>query len=470
MNISMKQLLIEAKANSEKASKGLKIIQNKKVWISAVKEKGAIVFKKATRKSDSVDVAEYALNSNKMLVGYWLDDGTVYDRPMFVPGTIRLGNLKLEAKEIKIYLNKGDKPPKGKKAVKGPKGGTYFMGTPQEKKTKDNDKKPASNTKYNKFRDQEKKADKIEKDMFSNIFKKTNDYMKSKATSKKTTPKKAETKGALPEKQANAFIKHIEDKLSWNGAQVTDNKDGTFTYNCYAGQSVSKDIKDAAKKVGFDVSVKPIEVDRGAPDHEYLIKVNSTTANSHKNSSMYTNQGPTKKLAPKTSAFSQDKFMTSIGVHPDINKRKLDTAEDKKIINGFNKIINDTNMSILANVNIPYIVKVAPNTFVYKDDDLARHNMNVKKTLQKTGKNTYKISFDKDDFINTYKNFTNTAPNKLPKLDFDFQAKGWDDFKYKLYGWEEKQGRAIENKLFNAQNDATYSDNPTRQIKPKKGK
>ena len=241
---------------------------------------------------------------------------------------ISLKKLLTEAKEVKIYLNKGDKPPKGKKAVKGPKGGTYFMGTPQEKKAKDSGKKPASKPKVNIF-----------------------------------------------------------DKPKAN--------------------------------------------------------------------------------VPKTSAFSQDKFMTSIGVHPNINKRKSDNAEDKKIVNGFNKIINDTNMSVLASANIPHIVKVAPNTIVYKDDDLARHNMNVKKTLQKTGKNTYKISFDKDDFINTYKNFTDTAPDKLPKLDFDFQANGWDDFKDKLYGWEGKQGRAIENKLFNAKNDATFSDNPAGQINKK---
>jgi len=38
----------------------------------------------------------------------------------------------IEAKEVKVYLQKGEKAPKGKKVQKGPKGGLYFMGTPEE--------------------------------------------------------------------------------------------------------------------------------------------------------------------------------------------------------------------------------------------------------------------------------------------------------------------------------------------------
>lgn len=36
--------------------------------------------------------------------------------------------------KVKIYLEPGQKPPKGVKVQKGPKGGTYFMGTPAQKK------------------------------------------------------------------------------------------------------------------------------------------------------------------------------------------------------------------------------------------------------------------------------------------------------------------------------------------------
>ena len=63
---------------------------------------------------------------------------------------ILLKSLLTEAKDVKIYLKKGEKPPKGKKAVKGPKGGMYFMGTPQEKKDREGGKKPAAKPKVNK--------------------------------------------------------------------------------------------------------------------------------------------------------------------------------------------------------------------------------------------------------------------------------------------------------------------------------
>lgn len=65
--------------------------------------------------------------------------------------SISLKRLLNETKEVKIYLNKGEKPPKGKKAIKGPKGGMYFMGSPEEKKAKENGKKPADKPKVNIF-------------------------------------------------------------------------------------------------------------------------------------------------------------------------------------------------------------------------------------------------------------------------------------------------------------------------------
>jgi len=95
---------------------------------------------------------------------------------------ISLKQLLTEAKEVKIYLNKGEKPPKGKKAVKGPKGGMYFMGSPEEKKAKDT-KKPASKPKVNIF-----------------------DKPKAKAAPKKVAPKKVEPKkAAKPKATLNTF-------------------------------------------------------------------------------------------------------------------------------------------------------------------------------------------------------------------------------------------------------------------------
>jgi len=42
--------------------------------------------------------------------------------------------------KVKIYLQKGETPPKGRKLSKGPRGGMYFMGTPQEKSGRETDK------------------------------------------------------------------------------------------------------------------------------------------------------------------------------------------------------------------------------------------------------------------------------------------------------------------------------------------
>jgi hypothetical protein len=45
-----------------------------------------------------------------------------------------LKSLILEAKQVRIYLDLGEKPPKGKKVQKGPKGGLYYMDSPGWKK------------------------------------------------------------------------------------------------------------------------------------------------------------------------------------------------------------------------------------------------------------------------------------------------------------------------------------------------
>ena len=57
---------------------------------------------------------------------------------------------------------------------------------------------------------------------------------------------------------ADKFIAHMEKELNWNGASVFKNEDGTFSYSCMPGSSVSKDIKEAAKDFGVDVKVEKI--------------------------------------------------------------------------------------------------------------------------------------------------------------------------------------------------------------------
>lgn len=52
--------------------------------------------------------------------------------------------------KVKIYIEPGEKPPKGRKILKGPRGGYYFYGTPQEKNDKKN-KKPVNKKPVNIF-------------------------------------------------------------------------------------------------------------------------------------------------------------------------------------------------------------------------------------------------------------------------------------------------------------------------------
>jgi len=53
---------------------------------------------------------------------------------------ISLKKLLTEDKKVKIYVQKGKKPPKGKQLKKGPRGGQYFVGSPGEKQAYDTGK------------------------------------------------------------------------------------------------------------------------------------------------------------------------------------------------------------------------------------------------------------------------------------------------------------------------------------------
>ena len=53
---------------------------------------------------------------------------------------ISLKKLLAEDKKVKIYVQKGKKPPKGKQLKKGPRGGQYFVGSPGEKQAYDTGK------------------------------------------------------------------------------------------------------------------------------------------------------------------------------------------------------------------------------------------------------------------------------------------------------------------------------------------
>jgi hypothetical protein len=72
---------------------------------------------------------------------------------------ISLKKLLTEDSKVKIYVQKGKKPPKGKTLKKGPKGGQYFIGTPKEKTSYEGGKtKSAPKKKVNIFNKPKKKV------------------------------------------------------------------------------------------------------------------------------------------------------------------------------------------------------------------------------------------------------------------------------------------------------------------------
>jgi len=72
---------------------------------------------------------------------------------------ISLKKLLTEDKKIKIYVQKGKKPPKGKQLKKGPRGGQYFVGSPSEKQEYEGGKStaPVKKSKVNIFDKPKKK-------------------------------------------------------------------------------------------------------------------------------------------------------------------------------------------------------------------------------------------------------------------------------------------------------------------------
>ena len=92
-------------------------------------------------------------------------------------------------------------------------------------------------------------------------------------------PKKAMVTGIAAKNEA--FKKFLEKELQWNGAVVTINDDNTFTYTCMPGNSMYRDIKNAALEFGWDVKVKTMDggsrsYDDGSVEHEYLISHKKT--------------------------------------------------------------------------------------------------------------------------------------------------------------------------------------------------
>jgi len=75
------------------------------------------------------------------------------------------------------------------------------------------------------------------------------------------------------------FIGNMTQELKWNGARISQKNQNLFSYHCYAGSSVIKVIKDAAKKLGGKVKVTPIVWQHeDNVNHEYEIEVISGLA------------------------------------------------------------------------------------------------------------------------------------------------------------------------------------------------
>ena len=72
--------------------------------------------------------------------------------------------------------------------------------------------------------------------------------------------------GTIPHKKLNdtekAFIEHMKAEMSWNGAYLWKNvNDVHFGYSCFPGSSVIRDLKEAAKKFGVNISVEKLDND-----------------------------------------------------------------------------------------------------------------------------------------------------------------------------------------------------------------
>jgi hypothetical protein len=157
------------------------------------------------------------------------------------------------------------------------------------------------------------------------------------------------------EAQAESFKKFIEDYLKWNGAEIIINEDGSFTYYCYPGQSVRREILEAIHEYGEAGKYKVKAIDltsRGDPDgeerHEYLISPKASKARKVNENVYFQREGDPldtlqigdikgrkiqhdKELLFSTLHDMADKFGTGI-VEVVTNKKSTQLAPDAQIL------------------------------------------------------------------------------------------------------------------------------------------
>lgn len=80
------------------------------------------------------------------------------------------------------------------------------------------------------------------------------------------SPRKTDASGFLKIKKYNkeeeSFIKHMDEEMKWNGGTLKKfDGDDHFSYDCMPGSSVTKDLKEAAKKFGVKIDVEKITND-----------------------------------------------------------------------------------------------------------------------------------------------------------------------------------------------------------------
>ena len=123
-----------------------------------------------------------------------------------------------QSRKVKIYISPGEKPPKGRKLLKGPQGGTYFLGTPQEKSGRDNKK---STGKQNTPTDKSKVAPKQQ-----TVATKPDDAKPLSTTQTKQPVEKPEVKFD----KSGKYIPSEQDKQVVNKSmQTTSTKAGMLT-------------------------------------------------------------------------------------------------------------------------------------------------------------------------------------------------------------------------------------------------
>jgi hypothetical protein len=140
-----------------------------------------------------------------------------------------------------------------------------------------------------------------------------------------TVKNRTDAKGTVLQKDYNkdeeAFIKHMDDEMSWNSGDLCKYRgDMHFTYFCMPGSSVTKDLKAAAKEFGVKIDVDKLSSDY----YEITVVPNNFKKNKIEPATDYTELD-----------FKMDKFMPDDKETQDEYHKLLDAGDKPGLINFF---------------------------------------------------------------------------------------------------------------------------------------